>query len=122
MGKSFTNIKGRTSNKKAAGQKKIRPRVVTAVTTRSIRVLYRSQLTRFEISDYKKNLVSANHAPPLEFCQSCSAGTPCQRQHAILTSSQRRRNVIEWEDLNILPALEVLLQIKSIWQNFEVIK
>ena len=38
MGKSFTNIKGRTSNKKAAGQKKIRPRVVTAVTTRSIRV------------------------------------------------------------------------------------
>ena len=39
MGKSFTNIKGRTSNKKAAGQKIIRPRVVTAVTTRSIRVL-----------------------------------------------------------------------------------
>ena len=39
MGKSFTNIKGRTSNKKAAGQKKIRPRVVTAVTTRSIRVV-----------------------------------------------------------------------------------
>ena len=38
MGKSFTNIKGRTSNKKAAGQKIIRPRVVTAVTTRSIRV------------------------------------------------------------------------------------
>ena len=39
MGKSFTNIKGRTSNKKAAGQKKIRPRVKTAVTTRSIRVI-----------------------------------------------------------------------------------
>jgi hypothetical protein len=38
MVKIFTNIKGRTSNKKAAGQKIIRPRVVTAVTTRSIRV------------------------------------------------------------------------------------
>ena len=38
MGKSFTNIKGRTSNKKAAGQKKIRPRTVTAAIIRSIRV------------------------------------------------------------------------------------
>ena len=38
MGKSFPNIKGRTSNKKAAGQKKIRPRTVTAAIIRSIRV------------------------------------------------------------------------------------
>ena len=45
MGKSFSSIKGRTSNKKAAGQKKIRPRVVTAVTTRSIRV---SKMFQFE--------------------------------------------------------------------------
>ena len=38
MGKSFPNIKGRTLNKKAAGQKKIRPRTVTAAIIRSIRV------------------------------------------------------------------------------------
>ena len=58
-------------------------------------ILNRSELKRFEISDYKKKLVSADHAPPLEF-----SGTPCQRQHAILTSSQCYRNVIEWEDIN----------------------
>ena len=85
-------------------------------------ILNRSEMTRFERSDYKKKLVSANHAPPLEFCKSCSSGTPCQCQHAILTSSQHRRNIIEWEDINLLPTLEVLLQIKSFWQNFEVIK
>ena len=48
MGKSFTNIKGRTSNKKAAGQKIIRPRVVTAVTTRSIRVYGHLSIFRFK--------------------------------------------------------------------------
>ena len=36
MGKSFSNIKGRTSNKKAAGPKKVRPRTVTAAIIRSI--------------------------------------------------------------------------------------
>ena len=82
-------------------------------------ILNRSEMTRFERSDYKKKLVSANHAPPLEFCKSCSSGTPCQRQHAILTSSKYRRNIIEWEDINLLPTLEVLLQIKSFWQNFD---
>ena len=59
-------------------------------------ILNRSELTRFERSDYKKKLVSANYAPPLEFCKSCSSGTPCQRQHAILTSSKYRRNIIEF--------------------------
>jgi len=49
MGKSFTNIKGRTSNKKAAGQKKIRPRVVTAVTTRSIRVCERKLTNWYQL-------------------------------------------------------------------------
>ena len=37
MGKSFSSIKGRTSNKKAAGQKN-RPQTVTAAIIRSIRV------------------------------------------------------------------------------------
>ena len=30
-------------------------------------ILNRSELKRFEISDYKMKLVSADHAPPLEF-------------------------------------------------------
>ena len=85
-------------------------------------LVQRSDLTRFWINNFKKNLVSDNHAPPIEFCQSCSSGTPCQRQHAILTSSELRRNVEEWEDLNLLPTLDVLQQIKSIWQTLEVIK
>ena len=42
MGESFSNYKGRTSNKKAAGQKKIRPRTVTAAIIRSIRVYGRN--------------------------------------------------------------------------------
>ena len=46
MGKSFPNIKGRTSNKKAAGLKYFRPRTVTAAIIRNIRVFKKSFIHR----------------------------------------------------------------------------
>ena len=85
-------------------------------------LLQRSELTHFSINDFKKKLVSENHGPPIEFCELCCSGDPCMRQHTILTSSQLRRNVEEWEDLNLVPNLGVLQQIKSNWTSFEVIK
>ena len=66
-------------------------------------ILDRSVLTRFEMNNYKKQFVS------------------CQCQHAVVTSSPIRRQVVEWDDITLLPCLDVLKHIKSNWSKFEVL-
>ena len=84
-------------------------------------ILDRSVLTRFEMNNYKKQFVSYHHAPPIEFCDRCTSDKHCQRQHAVVTSSPIRRQVVEWDDITLLPCLDVLKHIKSNWSKFEVL-